>query len=77
MLAPPPEGTFDIDEQHLPIKGCPKDVSPEQVPLLTQESLSSDLNIPKHGMVRTNFDLSFVKLWLTHVHLLLAPLLTD
>lgn len=53
MLAPPPEGTFDIDEQHLPIKGCPKDGSAEQVPLLSQEVLSSDLNIPKRGKVRT------------------------
>lgn len=69
MLAPPPEGTFDLDEQHLPIKGCPKDGSPEQVPLLTQEVLSSDLNASKQGKVRTNYDISFVKLWLIHLHL--------
>ncbi|WJZ92351.1 hypothetical protein VitviT2T_011353 [Vitis vinifera] len=52
MLAPPPEGTFDLDEQHLPIKGCPKDGSPEQVPLLTQEVLSSDLNASKQGKIK-------------------------
>ena len=55
MLAPPPEGTFDVDE-HLPIKGGPKDGFPEQVPLLTHESLSSELNTPKQGKVRTYFD---------------------
>ncbi|XP_057435451.1 protein PIN-LIKES 6 [Lotus japonicus] len=38
MLAPPPEGTFDIDPQSIPIKCTTKsDGSPEQDPLLTQE----------------------------------------
>ncbi|XP_048320185.1 protein PIN-LIKES 6 [Ziziphus jujuba] len=37
MLAPPPEGTFDIEDGCLPMKAPPKDNStPEQVPLLTQ-----------------------------------------
>lgn len=39
MLAPPPEGTFDIDNERLPIKSTPvkTDVAPEQTPLLAQE----------------------------------------
>ncbi|KAF7825384.1 protein PIN-LIKES 6 [Senna tora] len=47
MLAPPPEGTFDIDNESLPLKGAPKgDDSPEQVPLLTEkkEVISTDPN---------------------------------
>ncbi|BAT83865.1 protein PIN-LIKES 6 [Vigna umbellata] len=38
MLAPPPEGTFDIDNESLPLKSTPMgDTTPEQVPLLTRE----------------------------------------
>lgn len=37
MLAPPPEGTFDIDEQSLPIKSPRDGKTPGQVPLLTHE----------------------------------------
>ena len=40
MLAPPPEGTFDIEDIEdgsLPMKTPPKDGTPEQVPLLTEE----------------------------------------
>lgn len=37
MLAPPPEGTFDIDEQSLPIKNPRDEKTPGQVPLLTHE----------------------------------------
>lgn len=37
MLAPPPEGTFDIEDGCLPMKSPPEnDSTPEQVPLLTQ-----------------------------------------
>ncbi|XP_073224468.1 protein PIN-LIKES 6-like [Cicer arietinum] len=39
MLARPPEGTFDIDNERLPLKSSTtkSGVAPEQVPLLTQE----------------------------------------
>jgi hypothetical protein len=38
MLAPPPEGTFDIDKERLPLKSSEKvDSSPEQAPLLARE----------------------------------------
>lgn len=60
MLAPPPEGTFDIEDGNLPLKSPakdapPKDAAPEQVPLLTQEDDKPiDSNAPKQGKVRMN-----------------------
>lgn len=56
MLAPPPEGTFDIEEENLPLKNPTKaNTTPEQVPLLTQEAEPSDSDTPKKGKVRTNY----------------------
>ena len=37
MLAPPPEGTFDIKDQNIPVKHLLKDTLPAHVPLLVQE----------------------------------------
>ncbi|KAH0995077.1 hypothetical protein GBA52_018941 [Prunus armeniaca] len=37
MLAPPPEGTFDIEEGELPIKNPRNGKIPDQVPLLTHD----------------------------------------
>lgn len=39
MLAPPPEGTFDIDHERLPLKSstAKSDGPPEQAPLIAQE----------------------------------------
>ncbi|QCE12153.1 protein PIN-LIKES 6 [Vigna unguiculata] len=38
MLAPPPEGTFDIDNESLPLKSTSMgDTTPEQLPLLVRE----------------------------------------
>ncbi|KAK7374121.1 hypothetical protein VNO80_07547 [Phaseolus coccineus] len=38
MLAPPPEGTFDIDNESVPLKSTPiGDATPEQIPLLARE----------------------------------------
>lgn len=45
MLAPPPEGTFDIEDGYLPMKAAnrdsshaaAKDSSPNQLPLLAEE----------------------------------------
>lgn len=53
MLAPPLEGTFDIEDVNLPIKSPPKDGTPEQLPLLThEEAASTNLNASGKGMVR-------------------------
>lgn len=37
MLAPPPEGTFDIDNESFSIKNTTTNGLPEQAPLLTRE----------------------------------------
>ncbi|KAG8481424.1 hypothetical protein CXB51_026249 [Gossypium anomalum] len=42
MLAPPVEGTFDLEDASLPLKIPQKDVSPEQAPLLVQEDAPVD-----------------------------------
>ncbi|KAL3531582.1 hypothetical protein ACH5RR_005103 [Cinchona calisaya] len=60
MLAPPPEGTFDIEDQNLHIKSlskdssqCPvKDNSPVQVPLLNEDSESTNLSAPKKEKIK-------------------------
>lgn len=59
MLAPPPEGTFDIDDASIPVKSTSKDSSQalkdstsEQVPLLTQEGISIDDTAQKKDKVR-------------------------
>ncbi|CAK7343466.1 unnamed protein product [Dovyalis caffra] len=52
MLAPPPEGTFDLEDVNLPIKNTAKDAPPEQVPLLTQEEAPAELDAPKRGKIK-------------------------
>lgn len=53
MLSPPPEGTFDIEDENLPIKNLTKDGTPDQVPLLTQEEAASTNSNDLHkGKVR-------------------------
>ncbi|XP_073224576.1 protein PIN-LIKES 6-like [Cicer arietinum] len=44
MLAHPPEGTFDIDNERLPLKSSTtkSGVAPEQVPLLTHEEAAEE-----------------------------------
>lgn len=51
MLAPPPEGTFDIDERTPLVKIPPKDAAPEQVPLLSHGSLPTITTTMKKGKV--------------------------
>lgn len=53
MYAPPPEGTFDIDEVSLPVKNSSKDATPapERIPLLTEEVEPRDSNNPKRGKI--------------------------
>lgn len=57
MLAPPPEGTFDIEDRVLPIKGHTDAANgtPEQLPLLSTEEpeqTPSESNNSKHGKVK-------------------------
>ncbi|KAJ0088132.1 hypothetical protein Patl1_31619 [Pistacia atlantica] len=70
MLAPPPEGTFYPEEAaNLPIKNTPKDATnePEQVPLLNQELVPSDLDTPKRGKIAEFFSWIYEKLKLKRV----------
>ncbi|OMO88487.1 Auxin efflux carrier [Corchorus capsularis] len=52
MFAPPPEGTFDLEELNLPLKTPQKDAPPEQVPLLMQEATPADSDSSKRGKVK-------------------------
>ena len=51
MFAPPPEGTFDLEDVSLPLKSSLKDASPEHVPLLMQEAAPMDSDNSKKGKV--------------------------
>lgn len=56
MLAPPPEGTFDLEDGGLPIKINPVNNVAEQEPLLsTPEPEPIDSNSSKPGKVRSTF----------------------
>ncbi|GLT69566.1 hypothetical protein SLA2020_417070 [Shorea laevis] len=53
MLAPPLEGTFDIEDGNLPIKSPLKDGPPDQLPLLThEEAESTNLNASEKGKIK-------------------------
>ncbi|KAK9289643.1 hypothetical protein L1049_007801 [Liquidambar formosana] len=52
MLAPPPEGSFDIEDGNLPLKGPPRDGIPEQLPLLTHEAVPTNENASKQGKIK-------------------------
>ncbi|CAK9153773.1 unnamed protein product [Ilex paraguariensis] len=75
MLAPPPEGTFDIKDEHLPIKSPAKDSSqsldtdsfPEQVPLLSQESAPTDSSAPKKHKIKDFLKFLYEKLKLKQI----------
>lgn len=74
MLAPPPEGTFHIEEANLPIRDppkdgahIPKDDSPEQVPLLTQDDLQSNSNPQKNGKMKQLLVFLYEKLKLKQI----------
>lgn len=59
MLAPPPEGTFDIKDRSIPVKNLLKDNTPAHVPLLVQEVASTYSDAPKKEEVRLHFALLF------------------
>lgn len=69
MLAPPPEGTFDIEDGNLPIKSPPKeDGIAEQVPLLTQEeAASTKSNVSEKGKFKDIFVFLYEKLKLKQI----------
>lgn len=54
MLAPPPQGTFDVEGGHVPIKSQQHNGSatPEQVPLLSQEPGIVVSNVSNKGKAR-------------------------
>lgn len=70
MLAPPPEGTFDIEDGHLPIKihskerlpSHPSGSSAEQVPLLTTNGEPADSSSSKKEKVKEFFKFLYEKL---------------
>ncbi|XP_057540067.1 protein PIN-LIKES 6 [Amaranthus tricolor] len=54
MLAPPPEGTFDVEGGPLPIKNQShnRTTAPEQVPLLSQDPGSNISNVSNKGKIK-------------------------
>ncbi|KAK4755465.1 hypothetical protein SAY87_009222 [Trapa incisa] len=69
MLAPPPEGTFDIDELNLPtrnpLEGSARSVTntaPEKVPLLTQPEAQPNPDPVKKGKIRETLEYLYEKL---------------
>ncbi|XP_058110792.1 protein PIN-LIKES 6 [Magnolia sinica] len=67
MLAPPPEGSFDVaEEQKLPIKSTPVNGMPEQVPFLTSEvaedSEPTEITSSKRGKILDALHYIFEKL---------------
>ena len=51
MFAPPPEGTFDLEDANLPLKIPQKDASSEHIPLLMQEAAPMGSDNSKKGKV--------------------------
>ncbi|KAG5550824.1 hypothetical protein RHGRI_015696 [Rhododendron griersonianum] len=62
MLAPPSEGTFDIEDRGLPLKNSPKDSTQEQVPLLMQEAMPTNSDAPKIRKIKDLLAFVFEKL---------------
>lgn len=54
MLAPPPEGTFDIVEETLPIKSPSNGDTTGQVPLLTHNEQEEEEEQKHEEVVETN-----------------------
>ncbi|KAJ6403477.1 hypothetical protein OIU84_015393 [Salix udensis] len=67
MLAPPPEGNFDVDVPNLPIKKPAKDTPLEQVPLLTQEEALEESDAPKRGEIKQFLFFLYYKLKLKQI----------
>ncbi|KAJ6365862.1 hypothetical protein OIU76_030610 [Salix suchowensis] len=67
MLAPPPEGNFDVDEPNLPIKKPAKDTPLEQVPLLAQDEALEESDAPKRGEIKQFLFFLYYKLKLKQI----------
>ncbi|KAI8015647.1 Protein PIN-LIKES 6 [Camellia lanceoleosa] len=67
MLAPPSEGSFDIEDMNIPIKNPPKESTPEQDPLLTQEVVPTNSDAPKKGRIKDFLDFLYEKLKLKQI----------
>ncbi|XP_073282170.1 protein PIN-LIKES 6-like [Primulina huaijiensis] len=75
MLAPPPGGTFDIEDENLPVKDptrissnyAAKDSSPENVPLLMEEAISNDSSYKKKDKVKHFLNVIYEKLKLKQI----------
>ncbi|XVF29757.1 hypothetical protein REPUB_Repub15cG0149700 [Reevesia pubescens] len=67
MFAPPPEGTFDLEDGNLPLKSPEKDASPEYVPLLMQEAAPTDSDNSKKGKIKIFLVFVYEKLKLKQI----------
>ncbi|XWS09536.1 hypothetical protein CRYUN_Cryun40dG0093100 [Craigia yunnanensis] len=67
MFAPPPEGTFDLEDVNLPLKNSQKDASPEHVPLLMQEAAPMDSDNSKKGKIKSFLVFVYEKLKLKQI----------
>ncbi|KAA3479954.1 protein PIN-LIKES 6-like [Gossypium australe] len=68
MLAPPVEGTFDLEDASLPLKIPQKDISPEQAPLLMQEDAPVDSdNSDTKGKIKSFLVFIYEKLKLKQI----------
>ncbi|KAJ8753906.1 hypothetical protein K2173_000160 [Erythroxylum novogranatense] len=67
MLAPPPEGTFDIEDGHIPIKDPSKDAASEQVPLLADDEEQTHLNSSTKGKIKRFLIFLYEKLKLKQI----------
>ncbi|XP_031101701.1 protein PIN-LIKES 6 [Ipomoea triloba] len=75
MLAPPPEGTFDIEDGHLPMKApnrdsshaAAKDSSPEQLPLLAEEPAVPVSTSSQKNKIKEFFKFLYEKLKLKQI----------
>ncbi|XWS13012.1 hypothetical protein CRYUN_Cryun36dG0001200 [Craigia yunnanensis] len=67
MFAPPPEGTFDLEDANLPLKSSQKDASPEHVPLLMQEAAPMNSDNSKKGKIKSFLVFVYEKLKLKQI----------
>ncbi|XP_051130595.1 protein PIN-LIKES 6 [Andrographis paniculata] len=75
MLAPPPGGTFDVDDENLSMKNhtrnnsnsLTKDNSPEQLPLLAEEAIRNHASITRKEKVKDFLKYIYEKLKLKQI----------
>ncbi|GAB2236010.1 hypothetical protein Droror1_Dr00026459 [Drosera rotundifolia] len=67
MLAPPLEGTFEIGDANFTHKHPPKTHMPEQVPLLSDDTLPAEYAEPKNGKIKDFFTFIYNKLKLKQI----------